>query len=93
MVISSYSLTLCNVFLDFLACHGLVQMNLQPTKYNSILDVFLTGQPLSISSINILPGISDHKAVLVKSDMSIKNSPTIKGKGYVWGKADRFFYY
>ena len=60
-----YSLTLCNTFLDFMACHGLEQMNLQPTRFNSILDVFLTKQPLSVSSVKVLPGISDHEAVLI----------------------------
>ena len=28
-----YLLSLCNVFLNFMTYHGLVQMNLQPTRY------------------------------------------------------------
>ena len=66
-----YPLSLCNTFLDFMAHHSLVQMNSQPTRCNSILDIFLTNQPLSISNIEILPGISDHEAVSVQSDMYV----------------------
>ena len=36
-------------------------------------------QPLSIF-VKILPRISDHEAVQVKSNMSVKTSPTIKIK-------------
>ena len=68
--------------------HGLVQMNLQPTRCNSILDVFLINQPLSISNVEMLPGISYHEAVSVQSDMSVKNLPTIKRKINLWTKAD-----
>ena len=39
-------------------------------------------------SVNVLPGINNHEAVLVKFDMSVKNSPNIKRKSYLWGKAD-----
>ena len=71
-----------------MVCHSLELMNWQPTKFNSLFDVFLTNQPLSVSSVKVLAGISDHEAILVKSDMSVKNSPTIKRKSYFWGKAD-----
>ena len=60
-----YPLSLCNVFLNFMAYHGLVQMNFLPTRYNNILDVFLTNQPLTSISVEIAPGISDHEAVIV----------------------------
>ena len=33
---SNYSLALCNAFLDLLTHHGLMQMNLQPTRNNHI---------------------------------------------------------
>ena len=68
--------------------HGLVQMNMQPTRHNSILDVFLTNQPLATTNVEITPGISDHEALIVKSNISVQNSPTIKRKIYLWHKAD-----
>ena len=36
-----YSLTLCNTFLDFMACHGLEEMNLQPQDSIVFLMFFL----------------------------------------------------
>ena len=63
-------------------------MNLLPTRYNNILDVFLTNQPLTSIRIETVPGISDHEAVIVKSAISIKNLPAIKRKVYHWHKAD-----
>ena len=68
--------------------HGLVQINMQPTRHNSILDVFLTNQPLATTSVETAPGISDHEALIVKSDISVQNSPTIRRKIYLWHKAD-----
>ena len=82
-----YSSSLCNKFLDFMTYHGLVQMNMQPTRHNSILDVFLTNQPLATTNVEIAPGISDHEALIVKSNISVQNSPTIKRKIYLWHKA------
>ena len=83
-----YPLSLCNVFLDFMTYHGLVQMNLLPTRYNNILDVFLTNQPLTSISVETALGISDHEAVIVKSAISVKNLPVIKRKVYLWHKAN-----
>ena len=72
--------------------HSFVQMNLQPTRYNDILDVFLTNQPtnqpLATTNIETVPVISDPEAVIVKSAMSVKNLPTIKRKIYLWHKAN-----
>ena len=83
-----YPPSLCNVFLDFMAYHGLVQMNLLPTRYNNILDVFFTNQPLTSISVETAPGISDHEAVIVRSAISVKTLPVIKRKVYIWHKAD-----
>ena len=63
-------------------------MNMQPTRHYSILDVLLTNQPLAIINVEIVPGISDHEALIVTSDISVQNSPTIKRKIYLWHKAD-----
>ena len=63
-------------------------MNMQSTRHNSILDVFLTNQPLATTNVEIAPGISDYEALIVKSDISVQNSPTIKRTIYLWHKAD-----
>ena len=46
-----------------------MQMNMQPTRHNNILDVFLTNQPLATTNVETAPGISDHEALIVKSDI------------------------
>ena len=40
-------------------------MNLQPTRHDHILGIFLTNRPALISGIEVVPGISDHEAVCV----------------------------
>jgi len=39
-----------------------------PTRGLNILDIFLTNRPSLIISCKTIDGISDHEAVLVKSD-------------------------
>ena len=68
--------------------HEIVQINMQPTRWNNILDVFLTNQPLATTNVETAPGISDHEALIVKSYISVQSSPTIKRKIYLWHKAD-----
>ena len=43
---------------------------------------------LATTNVEIAPGISDHEALIVKSNISVQNSPTIKRKIYLWHKAD-----
>ena len=83
-----YPSSLCNKFLDFMTYHGLVQMNLQPTRRNNILDVFLTNQPLATTNVETAPGISDHEALIVRSTISVQSSPIVKRKIHLWHKAD-----
>ena len=71
LVPPSRRVALCNAFLDLLIHHGLMQINLQPTRNNHILDIFLTNRPFSVSNIQILPGISDHEAVCVECLLNV----------------------
>ena len=77
---SNYSLALCNAFLDLPTHHGFMQMNLQPTRNNHILDIFLKNRSFSVSNIQILPGISDHEAVCVECLLNGKFTSSIKRK-------------
>jgi len=72
---TNYSLTLCTVihFFDLLTNHGFTQMNLQPTRHDHILDIFLTNCPALISGIDVFPGISYHEAVCVTCDLTVKS--------------------
>ena len=55
------------MFVDFLNCNGFVQSVDSPTRNQSILDIFCANRPSLVSCCQILPGISDHEAVLVKT--------------------------
>ena len=48
---TNYPITLCNISLDLLASQGFTQMNLQPTRHDHILDIFLTNRPAVISDV------------------------------------------
>jgi len=85
---TNYSLALCNTFLDLLTNHGFTQMNLQPTRHDHILDIFLTNRPALISGIEVVPGISDHEAVCVTCNLTVKSVRPTKRQIYVWNKAD-----
>ena len=63
-------------------------MNLQPTRHDHILDIFLTNCPALISGIEVVSGISDHEAVSVTCDLTVKSVRPGKRKIYLWNKAD-----
>ena len=85
---ANYSLTLCNTFLNLLTNHGLMQMNLQPTRNNHILDIFLTNRPALICNVQVIRGISNHGAVCVECALTVKSVPSFRRKVYLWNKAD-----
>ena len=59
-----------------------------PTREQSILDIFLTNYPSYEYTCQPLPGISDHKIVLVKSAVDIKPIKATARKIYLWQKAN-----
>ena len=63
-------------------------MNLQPTRNNNILDIFLTNHPALVSDIKVIPGISDHEAVCIECPITVKSVPSTKRKLYLYNKAD-----
>ena len=46
---------------------SLEQQNLQPTRGQNILDLFLTNNPTLTQQVKVIPGLSDHDSVLVDS--------------------------
>ena len=53
----------CNLLLDGLQSTSLEQIVHKPTRGSSILDLFITDKPDSVTSVDIIPGISDHEIV------------------------------
>ena len=41
----------------------------EPTRLNNTLDLFFTNLPTLIQEVEVVPGLSDHDAVIVQSKM------------------------
>ena len=48
---------------------GIVQIQREPTKESSILDLYFTNKPGLIKSHTTIPGISDHHMIVVDADI------------------------
>ena len=71
-----------DMLVDFFNCNGFVQSFDSPTRNQSILDIFCTNRPSLVSCCQILPGISDHEAVLFKTSTVLKHTKPTKRKIY-----------
>ena len=54
----------CEANLDTTNDHGLEQLVTETTRGNNVLDLIICSHPHNIHDINIIPGISDHEALL-----------------------------
>jgi len=85
---NTYPLNISNIFLNFLDTNGLCQIVSTPTRGTNVLDIFLTNRPSLIETCNVVDGISDHEAVVVKSNLMVKLAPPPTRTLYVWSQAD-----
>lgn len=72
--------------IDVFSLHQLVR---EPTRGNNILDLILTNTPEIVLSTTVIPGISDHRAVI--SEMKLGYVKTVGSKCrqvYNYGKAN-----
>ena len=60
----AYGYEVNQMFLDVIHDHDLDQLVTEATRGNNILDLILCSHPHIISDINIIPGISNHEALL-----------------------------
>ena len=67
---------------------GLQQMVDFPTRRDAILDLFFTNRPSLINKIRPLPGVSDHEALFIDTNIEAKHQRPPKRKIYLWNKAD-----
>ena len=77
-----------NAFLSTFPDSGLQQMVDFPTRNTAVLDLFLTNHPSLINRLKPLPGISDHEAIFIDSDVQVKLQRPTRRKIYLWTKAD-----
>ena len=84
----NYHLQLCEKFIDTLLDHSLSQLVDSPTRKDNILDIFATNRPSLVTKCAVIPGISDHEAVLIVSDIAAKIKPPGTRKIFLWRKAN-----
>ena len=83
-----YTLSLNNIFLDFLCTNTLIQMVDVPTRVANSLDVFVTNRPCLVEEYNTISGISDHDAVLVAFVAVAQLHHPPKRSIYLWAQVD-----
>jgi hypothetical protein len=75
-----------NAFLTLVEDIGLQQMVDFHTRNNATLDLFLTNRPSLINRLKPIPGISDHDALFIDSDVQAKLRRTISRQIFLWKK-------
>lgn len=74
--------------LDLLQEHSLTNTQHEPTRENRTLDIHLTTQPSLVKAQRVIPGISDHDAIVVDSDIRPKHNSAPPRKVFKFHKAD-----
>jgi hypothetical protein len=77
-----------DAFLTLVEDIGLQQMIDFPTRNNATLDLFLTSRPSFINHLKPIPGISDHEALFIDSDVQAKLRRPTSRIIFLWKKAD-----
>ena len=65
----------------FCDSYGLTQLVKQPTRYEYLLDLFLTDLP--DCNVKVLPAIGDHNAILASVSLPAVTSKTIVRQGWI----------
>ena len=68
---------------------GLHQSNSKPTRKNNILDLFISIAPSLVNRIEILPGLSDHDAILAEFDINPYSKKSQRPKVNVYHKMEK----
>jgi len=85
---NNYPLPLNTAFLNFVNTFGLTQIVDFPTRQGNTLDIFPTNRPSLFELCVPIAGISDHKAVLTKSNINIMAHEQSRRKIYLWNRTD-----
>ena len=70
--------------------HGLTQLQREPTKLDSLLDLFFTNKPSLVSSLDNIPGIftaDEHEALVADTTLRAQTVKSVPRKIQQWGKA------
>ena len=63
-------------------------MQHQPTRLNSVLDLFCINKPDLVKEVSATPGLSDHAMVVVDTHLSLNINHKMPRKINQWSKAD-----
>ena len=74
--------------LDVIDENEMQQLQHQPTRRGSVLDLFFTNKPSLIKDITVIPDISDHDAVVVDAVITIKPNRKLPRRIRQWSKTD-----
>ena len=74
--------------LDVISDHHLTQMQREPTRLDNILDLYCTNKPGLVKYYTTIPGLSDHEAIIVDSDLKPEYTKKTPRKVYSYSKAD-----
>ena len=85
---SQYSLSKNQLFLDLTNDLGLTQTVQEPTRGSNILDIFFINNMSLINKTSVVSGVSDHEAVVIESNLSIKPKKPSKREIKLWNRAD-----
>ena len=77
-----------NAFISTFTDCGLQQMVDFPTRRDAILDLFFTNRLSLINKIRPFPGVSDHEALFIDTNIEAKHQRPAKRKIYLWNRAD-----
>ena len=75
-------------FIDMLEDYSMTQIIQDPTRDSNTLDLFITSNETLINNAQVIPGISDHDAVVIESALKPNNVSQYQTSIPVWKKAD-----
>jgi hypothetical protein len=85
---NQYRKSINNLFCSLEGDFGLSQIVDVPTRGRNILDLFLTNRPQLINRLTVIPGISDHDAVFIDTNVCAPRKKPPSRPIYMWGKAN-----
>ena len=75
-------------FEDILNDFNLTQMVTEPTRQDNILDLILTSNPILVSAVTCIPGLSDHDIVLIEVAVKANRNKQKRRKIHLYNKED-----
>ena len=81
----------CSKLIDIVADSGMTQLQRNPTRQDSLLDLFLTSNPSLVTEMDTIPGIStaeEHDTIVVDARLQAYTTKKQPHKIYKWDKAD-----